>query len=122
MKLNGIDIAFLVPYRRNCGSVNLCKWSLYHSENMRFSVRTSMVLHTPEEVNTALTNKLTDLSDVTKLYFDSSSTYPRFKIRDTKFQRVIEVARCDAAIIQILLTILLVVESIIYLNMLKRSN
>lgn len=99
MKLNGIDIAFLVPYRRNCGSANLCKWSLYHSENMRFSVRTSMVLHTPEEVNTALTNKLTDLSDVTKLYFDSSSTYPRFKIRDTKFQRVIKVARCDAAII-----------------------
>ena len=99
MKLNGIDIAFLVPYRRNSGSANLCKWSLYHSENMRFSVRTSMVLHTPEEVNTALTNKLTDLSDVTKLYFDSSSTYPRFKIRDTKFQRVIKVARCDAAII-----------------------
>lgn len=99
MKLNGIDIAFLVPYRRNYGSANLCKWSLYHSENMRFSVRTSMVLHTPEEINTALTNKLTDLSDVTKLYFDSSSTYPRFKIRDTKFQRVIKVAKCDAAII-----------------------
>ena len=99
MKLNGINIAFLVPYRRNSGSANLCKWSSYFSENIHFSVRTSMVLHTPEEVNTALTNKLTDLSDVTKLYFDSSSTYPRFKIRDTKFQRVIKVAGCDAAII-----------------------
>ena len=58
-----------------------------------------MVLHTPEDMDTALSDKITDLSDVTKLYFDSSSTYPRFKIKDTKFQRVIKVEKCDAAII-----------------------
>lgn len=99
MKLNGIDIAFLVPYRRNSGSANLCKWSSYHSEGIYFSSRTSMVLHSPKEVEDALVNKLTDLSDVTKLYFDSSSTYPRFKIRDTEFQRVIKVDKCEAAIV-----------------------
>lgn len=99
MKLNGIDIAFLVPYRRNNGTSNLCKWNIYHSENFHFSARTSMVLHTPEDMATALSDKITDLSDVTKLYFDSSSTYPRFKIRDTDFQRVIKVEKCDAAII-----------------------
>ena len=98
MKLNGIDISFLHPKSRNNGTSNLCFWSPYHNDTY-FLRNPTITLHSKADLDDAFKTKYSDLTGITKLYFDSSSTYPRFKIKDTTFQRVIKVSKCEAAVV-----------------------
>lgn len=98
MKFNGIDISFLRPKSRNNGNSNLCTWSYYYSGTYRLKNPT-IILHSKSDIDEIFKSKCSDLTGITKLYFDSSSTYPRFKIKDTSFQRVIKIEKCEAAII-----------------------
>lgn len=58
-----------------------------------------MVFYSIGSITKMMETKAVDPSTVTKLYFDSSSSYPRFKIKDTNYQRVIKVPKCEAAVI-----------------------
>ena len=100
MVLFDLEVHFLVEGYRDKGPTRFCHWVNYCGHNAAYNYRKpSMLLYSKEDINKALKDKHADVNQVTKLYFDPESSYPRFKIKDTKFSRVIKVDNSDAVVL-----------------------
>ena len=103
MWLNGRDVYYLdlISYSYDNSIQTKTRWNSWYPETFqRFYFRNPVVLlYTKKEVEDSIKSKTVDVKTVTKLYFDSASSYPRFKIKDTNYKRCIKYEKCDAVVI-----------------------
>lgn len=95
MKYNSVTIQFLVNVDR---TNRLYEFRQSFGEYTPFG-RPHIILENEDSLKSALTSKETSPEKASILYFDSSSTFPRFKLKDTKFQRCIKIDKCDCTVI-----------------------
>lgn len=100
MKLFDLDIRFLTGRYIDRGTANLCAWNPYSGILATYKFKKpSLILYNWDSIDKILKDKHADINKVEKLYFDPESSYPRFKIKDTRFSRVIKVSNSDAVVI-----------------------
>lgn len=99
MTLNGLQVLFLRENFRDRGPSNFCRWEKYSLDQATHLQKPYLLSYKKEDICNALKNKHAPIEKVSKLYFDPISTYPRFKIKDTKFSRVIKLDNCDAVVV-----------------------
>lgn len=120
MKLFDLEIRFLTGKSRDRGPANFCSWTTYSGISATYNHRKpTILLYNKDSIDKTLKDKHANINEIEKLYFDSESSYPRFKIKDTKFSRVIKVDNSDAAVIP---NDILISETKVAYNVYKGSN
>lgn len=100
MKFNGKNLTVCYPNNSTYSHSNVLWNSYIPTKISRYYSFDSVVPYDRQSLETNFKNKYTTIDNtITKLYFSPSTSFPRFKIKDTEFKRTIKVDKADCVVI-----------------------